>query len=194
MPYCLQCGAQAQETIPAGDSKLRIVCPICHYIHYDNPKMICGSLVRHQDKILMCRRAIEPRYGFWTLPAGFMEIGETMMEGAMRETIEEASALITDAKLYCLFDIPALGQIHAMYLSNLQGDKFGAGIESLECALFAEDELPWQDIAFSTIKITLEHYLKDKAKLLADGLDADDFNNYPLHQIALEQIRPSELT
>lgn len=194
MPYCLQCGSPAQELIPAGDSKMRIVCQACHYIHYENPKMICGSLVRYKHQILLCRRAIEPRYGFWTLPAGFMEIGETMLEGAMRETIEEAAAIATDAKLYCLFDIPALGQIHAMYLANLSDGKFGTGVESLECRLFDEDDLPWQNLAFRTISITLKRYLQDKQRLILAGLDADDFNNYPLHQILLEHIKVDELT
>ncbi len=194
MPFCLQCGSPAHETIPAGDSKQRIVCPACGYIHYENPKMICGALVRHQDKILLCRRAIEPRYGKWTLPAGFMEIGESMMEGALRETIEEAAASATDAKLYCLFDLPFLGQIHAMYLSNLSADgRYGVGVESLECTLLGEDELPWDGLAFRTIRITLERYLADKQAIIDKGLDPDDFSHYPLHQIVLDAIAPEEL-
>ncbi|OOR89644.1 NUDIX hydrolase [Moraxella caviae] len=189
MPYCLQCGAPASERIPDGDSKLRLVCDRCDYIHYENPKVICGALVLHDDKILMCRRAIEPRYGLWTLPAGFMEIGETMMEGALRETIEEAAAIATHAKLYCLFDIPQLGQVHAMYLANLADGKFGAGVESLECALVAEADIPWQDLAFRTISMTLENYLADKKSLQAQGKDATDFTLYPLHEIRLDEYR-----
>ncbi len=195
MPYCLHCGTQAQEIIPPGDSKVRIVCPACHYIHYDNPKMICGALVRQHDQVLMCRRAIEPQYGKWTLPAGFMEIGETMLEGALRETIEEAAAIATDAKLYCLFELPFLGQIHAMYLSNLTADgRFSVGVESLECALFDEADLPWDELAFRTIRLTLEHYLADKQAIINKGLDPNDFANYPLHQITLDEIVVDELT
>ncbi|UTO04632.1 NUDIX hydrolase [Moraxella sp. FZLJ2107] len=195
MPYCLQCGTQAQETIPAGDSKIRIVCPACGYIHYDNPKLICGSLVRHKDQILICRRAIEPQYGKWTLPAGFMEIGETMLEGALRETIEEAAAIATDARLYCLFDIPYLGQVHAMYLSTLSADgRYGVGVESLECTLVNERDIPWDELAFRTIRLTLEHFLADKQAIIDKGLDPDDYANYPLHQITLDEIVVDELT
>lgn len=195
MPYCLHCGSPAQETIPAGDSKVRIVCPACGYIHYENPKLICGALVRHNEQILICRRAIEPQYGKWTLPAGFMEIGETMLEGAMRETIEEAAAVAKDAHLYCLFDIPYLGQVHAMYLSNLSEDgRFGVGVESLECRLVSEDDIPWDDLAFRTIRMTLAHFLADKKSIIDQGLDPNDYANYPLHQITLDEIVVDELT
>ncbi|MFC0820117.1 NUDIX hydrolase [Moraxella marmotae] len=194
MPYCMQCGHAAHHTIPDGDSRQRLVCPNCGFIHYDNPKMICGMLVCHHDQILMCRRAIEPRYGYWTLPAGFMEIGETMIEGALRETIEEAAATASDAKLYCLFDIPYLGQIHAMYLGKLgQDGRFGVGVESLECALIAQNDLPWGDLAFRTIRLTLQKYLADKQAIIDDGKDPDDFANYPLHQITLDEIIAEEL-
>lgn len=190
----MQCGHAATYTIPKGDSRQRLVCSACGFIHYDNPKMICGALVRHENKILLCRRAIEPRCGYWTLPAGFMEIGETMMEGALRETIEEAAAIATDAKLYCLFDIPYLGQIHAMYLTNLSCDgRFGVGVESLECALIDEQDIPWQDLAFRTIHLTLEQYLADKAAIIAQGKSIDDFANYPMRQITLDEIVVDEL-
>lgn len=187
MAYCLQCGHAAQETVPAGDTKLRLVCPSCGYIHYENPKLICGALVRYQGKILLCRRGIEPRYGYWTLPAGFMEIGETLLEGALRETFEEACAIATNAHLYCLFDIPMLGQVHAMFLADLHDEKFGAGSESLECALFDEADIPWDELAFETIHRTLKAYLADKSALSALGKDTDDNANFALHQIHLDK-------
>ncbi|MDO4700160.1 MAG: NUDIX hydrolase [Moraxella sp.] len=189
MPFCLQCGSPAHRAIPTGDSKERLVCTSCDYIHYENPKMICGALAVYDDKILLCQRAIEPRYGLWTLPAGFMEIGETMQEGAMRETTEEACATITNAKLYCLFDIPVLGQIHAMYLANLQDGQYGVGTESLACQLVDPAHIPWKHLAFKTISQTLQLYLQDKAHLKAQGLDSTDFTLYPLRQICISAHR-----
>ncbi len=189
MPYCLQCGELAIHEIPDGDSRERVVCTVCDYIHYENPKMICGALAIHQDKILLCRRAIEPRYGLWTLPAGFMEIGETMADGAKRETIEEADGLAVNLKLYTLFDLPNLGQIHAMYLANLQDGRFGVGSESLECRLFHPDEIDMENLAFETVKQTIEYYLKDKTHLQAQGKNCHDFSQYPLHEICLTHKR-----
>lgn len=189
MPYCLQCGQPAIYTVPDGDSRERLMCTACDYIHYENPKMICGVLAVHQDKILLCRRAIEPRYGLWTLPAGFMENGETMAEGAKRETVEEADGVVVDLKLYALFDLPNLGQIHAMYLANLHDGKFGVGHESLECRLFYPDEIDMQALAFETVKQTIEHYLKDKTALEKQGKNSHDFGNYPLHELCLMHKR-----
>lgn len=185
MPFCLQCGHTAELLIPTGDSKQRIVCPSCGYIHYENPKMVCGVLAVYDDKILLCQRAIEPRYGLWTLPAGFMEIGETMKQGAIRETLEEADAVAINAKLYCLFDIPKLGQIHAMYLADLKDGRFGVGAESLACKLVTPDEIDWDNLAFKTVKQTLELYLSDKQRLLDLGKNVNDFNEFPLHEVAV---------
>ena len=186
MRYCLQCGHEAERKIPATDNIPRLVCPNCNYIHYENPKVICGSLVVHKHRVLLCRRAIEPQYGLWTLPAGFMENGETMADGAKRETVEEAEGMAIGLKLYALFDLPNLGQIHAMYLANLQDGKFGVGSESLECGLFSPDEIDMENLAFETVKQTIEHYLADKAALEKLGKDSDDFSNYPLHEICID--------
>ena len=175
MAYCLQCGHEAVRKIPEGDQKPRIVCPACGYIHYENPKVVCGALVVHEDKVLLCRRAIEPRYGFWTIPAGFMEIGETLAEGALRETVEEADAVGVNPHLYCLYDIPAIGQVYAMYLADLKDGKFGTGVESLECALFDEADIPWDDIAFEAVHRTLTHYF-------ADRKTASTHADFSLHQ------------
>lgn len=188
MPYCLQCGQPANHTIPDGDTRSRLVCSACGYIHYDNPKLICGTLAIHDGQILLCKRAIEPRFGYWTLPAGFMEIGETMAQGAVRETLEEADAIATNTHLYALFDLPQFGQVHAMYLANLQDGLFGVGSESLECRLFLPHQIDLPNLAFETVKLTIEHYLADRTKLIELGKDADDFTNYPLHQISLAHL------
>lgn len=178
--YCIQCGSPANYAIPKGDSRERLVCSQCGYVHYDNPKLVCGTLCVHDGKILLCRRAIEPRYGFWTLPAGFMEIGESMADGAVRETLEEADGIAINTKLYAVFDLPHLGQIHVMYLARLDGGRFGVGSESLECRLFAPDELPWDELSFRTVEMTLRCYVDDLGRC-GDGFDA-----YPLHQIVLD--------
>lgn len=179
--YCIQCGSLATYTTPKGDARVRLVCTSCGHIHYDNPKLVCGTLCVHDGKILLCRRAIEPRYGFWTLPAGFMEIGESMAEGAVRETLEEADAVATDTKLYAIFDLPHLGQVHVMYLTHLADGRFGVGSESLECRLFAPDEIPWDELSFRTVELSLRYYVQD-LKL------GDDLGAYPLHQTVLEDL------
>lgn len=176
--YCIECGAPAYKQIPLGDSRMRIVCSQCAHIHYQNPHMICGALVVADDKILLCRRAIEPQYGFWTLPAGYMEIGETMLEGALRETYEEAQASGKNARLYCLFDIPTIGQIHALYLARLDG-QIGCGAESLECALINPADIDPQTLAFSSIKEAIACYIDDFARF------GDNWDNYPIHQKTL---------
>ncbi|MDO4426788.1 MAG: NUDIX hydrolase [Moraxella sp.] len=180
MPYCIQCGHPADLTIPKNDSRPRLCCPTCGHIHYENPKVVAGTLCIHDDKILLCRRAIEPRYGTWTLPAGFLEIGESMRDGAVRETLEEADAIATEPQLYALFDLPEFGQIHVMYLARLKDGMFGCGTESLECRLFGLDEIPWADLSFRTVIKTLEYYAKD-AKVHGDTL-AD----YPLHETVID--------
>lgn len=185
MSFCLQCGQSAAYTIPDGDSRERLVCPACGYIHYENPKMVCGVLAVHDGRILLCRRAIEPRYGLWTLPAGFMENGETMMDGAKRETVEEAEGVAENLKLYALFDLPQWGQIHAMYLANLKDGAFGVGSESLECRLFYPHEIDMENLAFETVRQTIERYLADKEHLETLGKDGGDFGCYPLHEVCL---------
>ena len=166
MAYCQVCGTLAEERIPDGDSRNRIVCPRCHHIHYENPKIICGALLTHDNRVLLCRRAIEPRYGLWTLPAGFMELNETMEEGALRESHEEADAVGQLAGLYCSYDLPDIGQIYMLFRGELQqqpdGRWFGTGSESLECALFDEADIPWEELAFMSVRLTLHHYFEDR--------------------------------
>ncbi len=178
MPYCLHCGHSVIYQIPDGDSRERLVCSSCGYIHYENPKVVTVVLALHQGKILLCKRAIEPRLGFWTLPAGFMELGETMEQGALREMVEEADAVGIHPRLYCLYDLPKVGQIHVFYLVDIQNGAFGVGSESLDSALFALDDLPWDDISFRTVAQTLRYYLADKERF------GDDVSSYPIHEMA----------
>ena len=162
MNFCVICGHKTTEKIPLGDHQLRRVCTDCGNIHYINPKVICGALVLWENKVLLCRRAIEPRYGLWTLPAGYMELFETMEQGAARETREEAEAEVEIEQLYCMYNIPRIGQIYVLFKANLVNGMFGAGEESIECGLFEEDEIPWSELAFPSVERTLRHYFEDR--------------------------------
>ena len=161
MKYCSSCGAQVALRIPSGDSLPRFICTACHTIHYENPKMVVGSIPAWEDKILMCRRAIEPRYGFWTLPAGFMENHESTEQAAVRETQEEAHAEIEIGPLYTVWSIPHISQVHLFFRSRLLNLDFKAGSESLEVALFREAEMPWEQLAFASVRDTLKLYFND---------------------------------
>jgi len=162
MNFCIICGHETTEKIPLGDHQIRRVCVQCGNIHYENPKVICGALALWEDKVLLCRRAIEPRYGLWTLPAGYMELFETMEQGAARETREEAEAEIHIEQLYCMYNIPRIGQIYVLFKANLIHGTFGAGEESIECRLFDEHEIPWTELAFPSVERTLCHYFEDR--------------------------------
>jgi ADP-ribose pyrophosphatase YjhB (NUDIX family) len=160
--FCNQCGAEVTGKIPAGDNRLRYVCISCEEIHYQNPKIVAGCIPENEGKVLLCKRAIEPRYGYWTLPAGFMELEETSLEAALRETLEEANARVIVSELYTVLNLPYVSQVYMMYRAQLQDLDFSAGEESLEVKLFAENEIPWDNIAFTTIKYTLKFYFKDQ--------------------------------
>jgi ADP-ribose pyrophosphatase YjhB (NUDIX family) len=162
MKFCSECGGTTETLIPEGDSRLRAVCSACKTIHYVNPKMVLGTIPAWGDQVLLCRRAIEPRYGLWTLPAGFMEVEESTANGAMRETMEEAGARIELGSLFSVFDIPHVNQVHLFYLAQLKDLEFAAGPESLEVKLFTEGEIPWNLIAFRTITATLKFYFHDR--------------------------------
>jgi ADP-ribose pyrophosphatase YjhB (NUDIX family) len=164
MKFCSNCGAQVETKIPPGDNRPRFVCPQCHTIHYINPKLVLGTVPVWQDQVLLCRRAIEPRYGFWTLPAGFMEVGETTEQGALRETLEEAGARVQLQQLYSVIDVPHVEQVHLFFLGRLQDLNFAPGDESLEVKLFTEQEIPWQEIAFRTVGKTLKWFFADRAR------------------------------
>ena len=162
MKFCSACGAQVALRVPTGDSLPRFICGACHTIHYENPKLVVGSIPAWEDKILMCRRAIEPRYGFWTLPAGFMENHESTEQAAVRETQEEAHAEIEIGPLYTVWSIPHISQVHLFFRSRLLNLEFKAGSESLEVALFREAEMPWEQLAFASVRDTLKRYYSDR--------------------------------
>ncbi len=162
MKYCNLCGSPVELRQPSDDNRDRFVCIECGEIHYENPKLIVGSLPVWQDKVLLCRRAIEPRHGLWTLPAGFMENRETTSEAAARETLEEANARIRIIELYTLFNLAHISQVHMLYRAELLDLDFSPGIESLEVRLFSEDEIPWDMLAFRPVKFTLQHYFSDR--------------------------------
>lgn len=164
MNFCSNCGTSVIVRVPAGDDKPRHVCDNCGTIHYKNPLMVIGAIPEWEDRILLCRRAIEPRLGYWTLPAGFMELGETTGAAAIRETLEEANARIELNGLYTMLSVPHANQVHIFFRARLLDLDFGPGTESLEVALFREEEIPWQDLAFRTITATLEHFFADRAR------------------------------
>jgi ADP-ribose pyrophosphatase YjhB (NUDIX family) len=160
--FCHACGAATAYRIPEGDSLLRAVCEACGTIHYQNPKMVVGCLATFEDRILLCRRAIEPRYGLWTLPAGFMENDESASEGAAREALEEANARVEIVDLYTVYSIPHISQVYMMFRAKLLDPDVSPGIESLEVKLVTEAEIPWEQLAFAMVKKTLEFYLEDR--------------------------------
>ena len=162
MKYCSKCATEVERKIPEGEDRERDVCPACHEIFYVNPKIICGCIPTVGDKVLLCKRAIEPRYGKWTLPAGFMENRETTEEGAAREMWEEAEARAVDMSLYRIFDVPHISQVYVFYRCEVLDGKFGAGSESLESRLYSEDEIPWDELAFPVVIEMLREFFVDR--------------------------------
>ena len=162
MNFCSACGARVVLEVPPGDNRPRHVCGGCGSIHYRNPKVVVGVVPVRGDRVLLCRRAIEPRYGYWTLPAGFLEVGETLEEGACREACEEANANLEIQGLYTLFSIPHIDQVHVFFRARLLDDGFHAGEESLEVRLVREEEVPWDELAFPVVCKTLDLWLKER--------------------------------
>ncbi|HEY5322465.1 MAG TPA: NUDIX hydrolase [Caldimonas sp.] len=160
--HCRACGGEVRYETPADDNRDRATCTVCTTIHYENPLNVVGTLPVWQDKVLLCRRNIEPRKGLWTLPAGFMELGETTIEGALRETIEEAGARVEMQELFTLIDVVRVGQVHLFYRARLLDTDFAPGPETIEADLFTEAEIPWGELAFRTTKLTLERYFEDR--------------------------------
>ena len=161
MKFCSQCGSSLSREIPAGDNRLRFVCLDCRFIHYENPKIVAGCIPVWEGKILLCRRAIEPRYGLWTIPAGFMENDETVQEAAERETWEEAEALVEAMEIYHLYNIIHVNQLYVIYRGRLRDGKFGIGEESLESHLFAPTAIPWDELAFEVIRQSLQRFIEE---------------------------------
>lgn len=162
MNFCSHCGNPVRVEIPAGDNRPRHVCANCGTIHYHNPKMVVGCIPEWEDKILLCRRAIEPKHGYWTLPGGFMENGETTAEGAARETLEEAGARVEVLNLYSMISLPDINQVYLLFRAKLLHLDFVPGEESLEASLFSEAEIPWEQLAFRAIERTLKLYYDDR--------------------------------
>jgi len=161
--HCRECGTAVVYRLPDdGDTKERAICPACHTVHYQNPLNVVGTVPHWGDKVLLCKRNIEPRWGKWTLPAGFMELGETTAEGAARETDEEAGAQFELQGLFSLLNVTRVGQVHLFYRARLLSEHFNPGFETIEARLFTEDEIPWDEIAFRTVKETLERYFADR--------------------------------
>ncbi len=183
MKFCSECGTVVARSIPEGDNRLRDVCPTCQTVFYENPKMVVGCLPEWEDKVLLCRRAIEPQYGKWTLPAGFMENGETTLQGAIRETQEEAGAEVEIVQLFSLCNLPHISQVYLMFRARLLRPEYSAGEESLEVRLFAEDEIPWGEIAFLTVEYSLRQYFEDRRK----GAFSFHIADVPRRDLAQEQ-------
>ena len=162
MKYCSNCSATVELLIPEGDSLPRYVCTTCNIIHYQNPKMVVGCIPEWEDKILLCRRAIEPRLGWWTLPAGFMENNETLEQAAARETLEEANARVEIGNLYAIYSLPHISQVYLLFRARLLDLDFKPGIESLEVKLLSENEIPWEEMAFRVIHDPLMQYFKER--------------------------------
>ena len=161
--HCRNCGAGVVYRLPDdGDTRERAVCPSCETIHYENPLNVVGTVPYLGDRVLLCKRNIEPGWGKWTLPAGFMELGETTAEGAARETDEEAGASIEMEGLFTVLSVPRVGQVHLFFRARLLNDNFAPGHETIEARLFREDEIPWAEVAFRTVKETLLHYFEDR--------------------------------
>ncbi len=163
MKFCHSCAAPLIIKVPDGDDRERHCCEQCDSIFYVNPKNVVGTIPVYEDKVLLCKRAIQPRLGKWTLPAGFMENGESSLEGAIRETREEAGASVITASdsLYTLFNLPVISQVYMFFRAELADLNFNAGIESSEVALFKEEDIPWDEIAFPVVTSTLRHYFED---------------------------------
>ena len=172
MNYCSHCGSNnLQQSIPAGDNRPRFNCPDCENILYQNPRVITGYLPYFEDKVLLCKRAIEPRKGYWTLPAGFLENGESILAGAQRESDEEAGIDLNVHELYTVFNLIDINQIYVFYRGEIIDGKHAAGDESLETQLFLESEIPWGEIAFPAVTKTLKHFFSDRQE-----------NHYPLRE------------
>lgn len=162
MKFCSECGHEVSLTVPDGDTLPRHVCGRCGTVHYQNPKVVVGCVPEYRGRILICKRAIEPRLGYWTVPAGFMENGETLQEGAARETLEEAEAQVEVGELFAIVDVVRAQQVHMLFRARMLDDRYGAGHESLEVRLIDPDDIPWDDIAFASVRFGLEAWLEDR--------------------------------
>ncbi|MEQ8352641.1 MAG: NUDIX hydrolase [Leptospiraceae bacterium] len=164
MKFCSHCAAELDFRVPDGDNLPRFLCNKCGTIHYENPRLIVGCLPYWDKQVLLCRRAIEPRHGFWTIPAGFMENGELVEEGAARETREEANAEVDIESVHTVYSIPHINQVYMFFLARLKDLEFSPGVESLETRLFSQEEIPWDEIAFNSVKFCLQAFFANNSK------------------------------
>jgi len=160
--HCRVCGTPVNYRIPADDNRERAVCPACGEIHYENPINVVGTVPVWGDQVLLCRRNIEPRHGYWTLPAGFLELAESTSEGALRETVEEAGANVEMQGLFTVLNVVRAGQVHLFYRARMLDTTLAPGPETIEARLFTEEQVPWEDLAFRTVRQTLEHFFADR--------------------------------
>ncbi|MEH6456681.1 MAG: NUDIX hydrolase [Cocleimonas sp.] len=198
MNFCNQCGEKVTHTIPENDNRLRFICISCDFIHYQNPNIVAGVLPLIIDtdgveKVLLCRRAIEPRHGFWTLPAGFMENEESLEEAAERESIEEANLKLGQLRLYMVTSLPYISQVYMMYIGQAE-NTFSPGIETLETQLFTEADIPWDELAFPVVRDTLKNYFSDRAELFSQKTQSNEslgklteaeMANFPVHNSSI---------
>ena len=178
MKYCSNCGETVEKRIPEDDNRLRHCCTSCESIHYLNPKVIVGTVPIKEDKVLLCKRAIHPRRGLWTLPAGFLENGETIEQGAFRETEEETATKVEMGKLYAIFNIPQIHQVYMLHLAKVVNDDFKKTTESLDVKLFEETDIPWEELAFPFVPTILKSYFQDVKD-----------NDFPLRTQTIERPR-----
>jgi ADP-ribose pyrophosphatase YjhB (NUDIX family) len=173
--HCNLCGGRVDDVVPPGDTHVRAVCSVCAHVQYQNPHNIVGTVPVWQGRVLLCRRAIEPRHGFWTLPAGFMELGETTAQGALRETQEEAGLDVELDGLYCIANVKPVSQVYLLYRARMLSPHWNPGPETLEAALFGPDDVPWEQIAFRTVRETLKRFFADQQR-----------GSYALHHFDIE--------
>lgn len=160
--HCRVCGSLVEYRQPPDDNRDRAMCAVCGEIHYENPLNVVGTVPVWGDQVLLCLRNIEPRRGYWTLPAGFMELGESTAEGALRETVEEAGAHVELQGLFTMLNVVRVGQVHLYYRARMLDTHLEPGPETIEARLFREDEIPWDELAFRTVRQTLEHFFADQ--------------------------------
>jgi ADP-ribose pyrophosphatase YjhB (NUDIX family) len=190
MKYCSVCGEQVRVGVPSGDNRPRHICDACGTVHYQNPKVVAGCIASWEDRILLCRRAIEPRHGLWTVPAGFMENGETTYQAALRETLEEANARVAVDDLFVTVNLPHINQIYMLFRGRLLDTAFSPGEESLEVGLITEHEVPWGQMAFPTVSEALKLYFADRTRgafavhMLDIVRDADGRGRYSVRVIS----------
>ena len=180
MKYCSECGSLTVKKIPEDDNRERDCCKECYLIHYSNPKIIVGTIPVKDESILLCKRAIEPRYGKWTLPGGFLENGETVSEGAFRETLEETNTEVEMGDLYAIYNVPQINQVYMLHLAKVIADDYSATSESLEVQFFQEKEIPWDELAFPFVPMTLKNFFIDLKK-----------DHYPLTTHTIERRKES---